>query len=197
MMTIRCILALAVKKDWKIYQLDVNNAFLHDDLHEEVYMRFPPDWDLITLIAVYVDDILITGNKTQEVSEIKQFLDAEFKIKDLGEAHYFLVPLHCDKQSAIHIAKNPVFHERTKHIELDCHFVREKLLEGLISLSFIPYSSQLADLFMKALAGPLHRSLLYKLGVRALASHLRGGVTGNNLFPDGTINREDGGGEET
>ncbi|XP_074298425.1 secreted RxLR effector protein 161-like [Silene latifolia] len=68
----------------------------------------------------------------------------------------------CDSQAAIHIAKNPV---REKHIDLDCHFVREKLLDGLISLSYIPTLQQPADLFTKALPGPLHHQLQHKLGL--------------------------------
>ncbi|XP_057520729.1 uncharacterized mitochondrial protein AtMg00810-like [Amaranthus tricolor] len=56
------------------------------------------------------------------------------------------VVLHCDNMSAIHIARKPIYHERTKHIEIDCHFTREKVLEGLIQLTYLPTSSQLADL---------------------------------------------------
>jgi len=61
------------------------------------------------------------------------------------------IPLKCDSLVAIYIAKNTVFHELIKHIELDCHFVREKLHEGLISVSHTKTTEQLADLFAKFL----------------------------------------------
>nr|KYP33416.1 Copia protein [Cajanus cajan] len=88
-----------------------------------------------------------------------------FLLQDLQIPFKAPALLYCDNQSAIHIATNPVFHERTKHIELDCHIVREKAQHELLRLLPIPSSCQLADIYSKALGPRQFRSLVSKLRI--------------------------------
>ncbi|KAL8170890.1 hypothetical protein V2J09_022694 [Rumex salicifolius] len=73
--------------------------------------------------------------------------------------------LRCDNKSAISIAHNPVQHERTKHVEVDRHFIKEKLESDLISLNYIPTEDQLADALTKGLHYSRFQQPMSKLGM--------------------------------
>lgn len=53
-------------------------------------------------------------------------------LEELGLAFLEPITLHCDNMSPLDIDQNPVFHDRTKHLEFDCHFTRDKVMEGFL-----------------------------------------------------------------
>ncbi|GKV32948.1 hypothetical protein SLEP1_g41510 [Rubroshorea leprosula] len=111
--SVRSLIAIVAAKRWKLFQMDVKNAFLNGDLAEEVYMQpplgleHPPNkvyqlnpHDIVLFIhkthhgmvlrLLYVDDMIIIGDDISSIHDLKQFLSHKFEMKDLGVLSHFL-----------------------------------------------------------------------------------------------------------
>jgi hypothetical protein len=128
--------------------------------------------------CMFLGDALISWRCKKQDRVSKSSTEAEYRamstacseivwlrglLAELGFPQTTFTPLHADNTSAIQIATNPVFHERTKHIEVDCHSIRDTLESQVISLPHISSDLQVADIFTKAMARQRHQFLVGKL----------------------------------
>lgn len=118
----------------------------------------PISWKLKKLSTISLSSIEVEYKAARQVMGELVWLARLFE--ELIVPLILPIPVFCDSQAALQIARNLVFHERTKHIEVDCHFVRNKLHEGLISLHHVSTNEPLADIFTKSLTGIKYSDLL-------------------------------------
>ncbi|CAN1754083.1 Retrovirus-related Pol polyprotein from transposon TNT 1-94 [Linum perenne] len=153
----------------------------------------------ITGYCTYLGSSLVTWKSKKQTTVSRSSSEAEYRalahlvceiqwltvlLADLGVKVMTPVNIYCDNRSAIHIAENPVFHERTKHIEIDCHVTRERIKSGLIKLHHVSTEEQLADLFTKGFHRRRLQFLLSKLGVIDIHSPTCGRVLNNTASPE-------------
>ncbi|GJU12034.1 retrovirus-related pol polyprotein from transposon TNT 1-94 [Tanacetum coccineum] len=97
-------------------------------------------------------------------SDYAGFLWIKSRLADY-DVLYDKVPIFCDNTSSIAISNNPVFHSRTKHIDIRYHFIRDHILKGDIELHFVPTDFQLVDIFTKPLVEPSFTRLVAELAL--------------------------------
>eukprot|EP00253_Pinus_taeda_P016715 PITA_16715 len=323
MNSIRLVLSLAASLKWEVHQMDVKSAFLHGDLHEEIYMeqpigfiqtasslvcrlkkslyglkQAPRAWYAkmdnfllesgfsrchsdntvytktvgisLIILVLYVDDLILTGSDPILINHVKSSLKKKFEMTDLGHLHYFLglqvlqskegislsqfnakatpllvgftdsdwagdpddrkstagyvftlgsgpitwackkqaaislssaegeyrgaveaskealwlrqilselgfeqqhpTTLWCDNQSAIQLCKDPVQHQRSKHIELHMHLIRKLIHDHVLEVQYCSTDDQVADIFTKALTEAKFTKLRYMLGVQEVVT---------------------------
>ena len=86
-------------------------------------------------------------------------------LEEFHQTRIYPIPLYCDNKGAIALAKNPENHQRTKHIDVRYHYIREKEEDGTIAIKYLPTEQMIADGFTKSLPSTQQRSFAESLGL--------------------------------
>ena len=132
--------------------------------------------------AVFLGDNLVSWSSKRQNAVSRSSAEAEYRaianaIAEVSWLRQLLVELHvplrrtalvyCDNISIVYMSSNPVQHQRTKHVEIDLHFVREHVATSDVRVLHVPMSSQYADIFTKGLPSSVFTEFRSSLNVQA------------------------------
>ncbi|GJX71810.1 ribonuclease H-like domain-containing protein [Tanacetum coccineum] len=116
------------------------------------WAKCPVTRRLVSGYYVFVNGILVSWKSKKHATLSKSSTEAEYRA---------IASATCE--SAIQIAANPIMHEKTKHLDIDVHLVREKIASGLIKTVKVDFKDQVANVFIKALGSVQHNALMKRL----------------------------------
>lgn len=140
--------------------------------------------------CVYLGDNLISWSSKRQQTVSRSSAEAEYRgvanaVSETCWIRNLLLELRlpitkatlvfCDNVSAVYLASNPVKHQRTKHVELDIHFVRDKVALGQVRVLHVPAAYQYADIFTKGLPTSLFNQFRHSLTIRSSDAQPEGG----------------------
>ena len=140
--------------------------------------------------AVFLGGSLVSWSSKRQPTVSRSSAEAEYRAVANGVAEaswlrQLLQELHhpldnaclvyCDNVSAVYLSTNPVQHQRTKHVEIDLHFVRERVAIGAVRVLHVPTTSQFADVFTKGLPTSVFQDFRSSLNVRCCDVPTAGG----------------------